>query len=252
MTCEVCHITDRCHRRQFLLKFARDRRTWVRWLYQSRQRYGLTVLNYQVTSNHVHLLVRDGGQGEIARSMQLVAGCTGRAYNSRKRRRGAFWEDFYQATVVDTDEHLARCFTYIDLNMVRAGAVDHPKDWPEAAYHEIQHPPKRYRIIDRKALGELLAVDEANLADVQNEWIAASLTQGKLERDPQWSEALAVGRRAFVERIKEQLGHRARYRRVEEWNGASVLREAAASYRHHSGAEIGGLRRNFGLDADQS
>jgi hypothetical protein len=30
----------------------------------------------------------------------------------------------YHATAVDTDEHLARCFTYIDLNMVRAGVVD--------------------------------------------------------------------------------------------------------------------------------
>jgi len=27
---------------------------------------------------------------------------------------------------------------YIDLNMVRAGAVDHPKDWVWSGYQEIQ------------------------------------------------------------------------------------------------------------------
>jgi len=60
----VWHITERCHRKQFLLKFARDRRAWVRWLFEARKRFGLCVLNYQVTCNHVHLLVQDRNRGE--------------------------------------------------------------------------------------------------------------------------------------------------------------------------------------------
>ena len=82
----VWHITHRCHRKQFLLKLARDRRAWVRWLYAARKRYGLCVLNYTVTSNHIHLLVRDRGNGEIARSLQLVAGRTAQSYNDRRNR----------------------------------------------------------------------------------------------------------------------------------------------------------------------
>ena len=50
----VWHITHRCHRHQFLLKFARDRQACIRWLYQARKRYGLCVLDYAVTSNHIH------------------------------------------------------------------------------------------------------------------------------------------------------------------------------------------------------
>ena len=60
----VWHITHRCHRRQFFLRFACDRRDWVRWLYEARRRFGLCVFDYCVTSNHVHLLVRDQGRGE--------------------------------------------------------------------------------------------------------------------------------------------------------------------------------------------
>ena len=73
----VWHLTHRCHRQQFLLRFAKDRRTWVRWLYVARRRHGLCVLDYTVTSNHIHLVVRDQGRSEIARSMQLIAGRTG-------------------------------------------------------------------------------------------------------------------------------------------------------------------------------
>jgi putative transposase len=235
---QICHITDRCHRKQFLLRFARDRRAWVRWLYRSRKRFGLCVLNYQVTSNHIHLLVRDRGHGEVARSMQLVAGCVARAYNTRKQRRGAYWEDFYHSTVVDTDEHLARCFTYIDLNMVRAGVVDHPRDWQESGYQEIQNPPGRYRIIDRRALAELLAVDERDLDRVQNEWIDLRLGEGELEREGQWSEAVAVGRASFVEGVKDRLGQRARYRQIEENDGTWLLREPSGAYGCNSAGEI--------------
>ena len=68
--------------------------------------------------------------------MQLIAGRTGQDFNRRKRRRGALWEDRYHATAVDTEEHLARCVVCVDLNMVRAGVVRHPRDWEEAGYHE--------------------------------------------------------------------------------------------------------------------
>src|SRR5262245_48475982 len=126
---QVWHLTHRCHRRQFLLKFARDRRLWRAWLYESRRRFGLCVLDYTVTSNHIHLLVRDRDQGEIAASMQLIEGCMGQAYNRRKRRVGAFWADQYHATAVETGAHLASCVVYVDLNMVRAGVVRHPAEW---------------------------------------------------------------------------------------------------------------------------
>ena len=38
--------TCRCHKREFLLKFAKDRRRWLQWLFEARRRYGLSVLNY--------------------------------------------------------------------------------------------------------------------------------------------------------------------------------------------------------------
>jgi hypothetical protein len=42
----VWHITHRCHKKEFLLKFARDRRRWLRWFFEAKKRYGLIVLNY--------------------------------------------------------------------------------------------------------------------------------------------------------------------------------------------------------------
>jgi REP-associated tyrosine transposase len=81
----VWHITHRCHKKEFLLKFGKDRQSWLRWLFEAKKRYGLCVLNYIVTSNHIHLLVLDTGEDVVAKSMQLIAGRTAQEYNQRSR-----------------------------------------------------------------------------------------------------------------------------------------------------------------------
>jgi hypothetical protein len=70
----IWHITHRCHQQAFLLKFSQDRQHYLRWLFDARKRFGLCVLNYMVTSNHVHLLVRDTAPNVISQSIQLIAG----------------------------------------------------------------------------------------------------------------------------------------------------------------------------------
>lgn len=70
----VWHITYRCHQREFLLKFSRDRARWCYWLRQAKRRYGLCIPDYIVTSNHIHLLVKNTDKDVIPRSMQLITG----------------------------------------------------------------------------------------------------------------------------------------------------------------------------------
>lgn len=202
----VWHITHRCHKRQFLLKFAKDRHAWMYWLYQARRRHGLCVLNYVVTSNHIHLLVKDRGGGEIARSMQLISGRVGQQFNRRKSRKGAYWEDRYHATAVQADGHLARCMVYIDLNMVRAGVVEHPSDWTHAGYNEIQLLPERYRCIDVPALTALLGFADADrLRDGLRERVDLTLAQGNLSHQPAWTRSIAVGQREYLDAIEREL-----------------------------------------------
>ena len=119
---------------------------------------------------------------------------------------------------------------YVDLNMVRAGVVSHPRDWEEAGYHEIQRGRGRYRIVDRAALSGLLGVPENRLAGMLEEWIESALANGNASREPKWSEAVAVGRRSFVEEVKRTLGARARYRRIADEDATAVLRDAEAHY----------------------
>lgn len=229
----VWHITHRCHKKEFLLKFARDRRLWQQWLFEARKRYGLSVLNYTVTSNHIHLLVRDNGkQDVISNSMQLIAGRTGQQFNHRKKRKGAYWEDRYHATAVETDKHLIQCLIYIDMNMVRAGVVQHPSEWPFSGYSEIQTPRERYAILDYEGLQELLNVRSMDdLANAYRGLIDHAVLTGNRRREGKWTESIAVGSESYVKATKEKLGIKARSRDIIESDGSYLLRESGMPYK---------------------
>ncbi len=35
----VWHITHRCHKREFLLKFDKDKKRWIHWLFEAKKRF---------------------------------------------------------------------------------------------------------------------------------------------------------------------------------------------------------------------
>jgi putative transposase len=185
------------------------------------------------TSNHIHLLVADNGNQEaISKAMQLVAGRVGQEYNQRKGRKGAFWEDRYHATAIQANDHLIRCLVYIDLNMVRAGVVEHPEEWQHSGYREIQHPRRRNSLIDYPKLMDLIRV--TNLDDLRKahrEWVEDRLANGNPFREDLWTESVAVGDDDYVEEVKDRLGAKAKGRSIIKDGDQYQLRERPLGYR---------------------
>ncbi len=241
----VWHITHRCHKKEFLLRFVRDQRRWLQWLFEAKKRFNLSILNYVVTSNHVHLVLRDGGErGAIPEAMQLVAGRTGQEYNQRKKRGGAFGEDRYHATAVETDSHLMECLVCVDLNMVRAGVVTHPSEWPFCGYNEIQKPRQRYSLIDFEGLMSLFNIKNRDeLRERCSGWLGEAITRQSRGRERRWTESIAVGNEVFVRETKEKLGVRATGREVIGANGSYELRDPEIPYNGHFDPENGDLRQ---------
>ncbi len=211
------HITQRCHNREFLLKFKRDKKRWIELLRQAKKRFDLSIFNYAVTSNHIHLVILDKGLSKsISMAIHFIAGQMAWEYNRRKSRRGAYWEDRYHATAVETEKHLLDCTTYIDLNMVRAGVVNHPEEWEFCGYQEILGYKKRKLLIDQSLLCLYLGIrDPRNLGRFYKAVIDEKIIDGGLERQGKWTEAVAVGSKEFTEKIKKELGQRARNRIVK-------------------------------------
>ena len=71
-------------------------------LFTAKKRYGLVILNYVVTSNHIHLLVYDDkAQDVIPKSMQLIAGRVwSRIQPAKKPQRSFLGKTVIMQTIV--------------------------------------------------------------------------------------------------------------------------------------------------------
>jgi len=205
----------------------------MKWLYEAKLRHGLTIFNFIATSNHVHLLVLDeSGKDAIPKSMQLIAGRTAQEYNRRKNRKGAFWEDRYHATAIEGADYLFRCLVYIDLNMVRAGVVNHPSEWPYGGYQEIQSPRRKCAVVAYETLAEKAGFQSYDsFKKAHREWVNGTLSNGQNSRQSEWTESIAVGSESFASWIQKKLGIRAKGRTIIETMGDGFqLRESEEAY----------------------
>ncbi|MFC1885853.1 transposase [Thermodesulfobacteriota bacterium] len=175
--------------------------------------------------------LRQGWRRNDSKINSAFAGRTGQEYNQRKKRKGAFWEDRYHATAVETGEHLLRCLVYVDLNMVRSGAVSHPEQWSHGGYNEIQRPRRKNILIDYETPGHLSGF--SNFEDFQSahrRWVQSALSDDKVKREDRWTLSIATGSRFFVEAVKMQMCSFATGCRVRKNAEGFELRESRLPY----------------------
>lgn len=75
--------------------------------------------------------------GDLSRFMKDLKQRFSQWYNGQNDRKGTLWEDRFKSVIVEnTHEALLAISAYIDLNPVRAGLVDDPKDYRWSGYGE--------------------------------------------------------------------------------------------------------------------
>ena len=196
------HVTQRCQERRFLLRFKKDRRQYLQRLREAIEKYPVSVLNYMITSNHVHLLVHAGRAAHLSAAMQYVSGCIAQDYNRRKSREGAFWSGRFRPTLIQPGHHFSRCFFYISLNMLRA-AGQVPGEWVGDSHAELTgQAPGPNSIIDREVLFDSL---ECGSPRCFSAWYGATLREelerGSAVREHFWTESAAVGDKLWLDAL---------------------------------------------------
>jgi len=193
------HITHRCHNREFLFRFKKYRRFYLRHLFEMKKRYKIDVLDYIVTSNHVHLLLTAKKGCSISDALRYLHGRVAQYHNLQTGKDGSFWSDRFHSTMIQDGSHLGECLFYIDMNMVRAGAVAHPSDWDACGCNEFHTPKQRFRIINMNRLLQVLAMDDV---ESFRKWhkltLDGLLKRSELKRAEFWTKAYAIGDKEWV------------------------------------------------------
>lgn len=159
-------------------------------------------------------------------------------FNKKHGRRGTLWEDRYRSTLVEGDANaLTMVSSYIDLNPVRAGLVEDPKDYLWSSYgaavagvriavkgvetviaHADQISPK-----GMKAMG-LYRVAMYGTADVGDEHVQKLKRETTAAQGTRYRRGMA---HAVVEKERERAGQLSRWEmlhcRVRYFTAGAVI-----------------------------
>jgi putative transposase len=131
--------------------------------------------------------------------------------------------------MVESGRHLWYCMTYIDLNMVRAGVVKHPREWRWCGYDELVGARSKFLALEKKRILELVGGTSEDLARDYEAALSESLERRRLAREPQWTEAIAVGSEDYVKAIAEKIRARLKVTFRKTNDGASMVCEPVAA-----------------------
>lgn len=128
------HVIQRGNDRQPCFFRDIDRRRYLQDLRELCLAHSCQLHAYVLMTNHVHLLVTPAAAGAISRVMQSLGRRYVRYINDTYVRTGTLWEGRYKSHPVASDEHLLRCYRYIELNPLRARMVNSPADYRWSSY----------------------------------------------------------------------------------------------------------------------
>jgi putative transposase len=128
------HVIQRGNNRQLIFNASADYLYFLELLHENARKFEVAIHAYVLMGNHFHLLATPQTDTSLPQMMQAVGRSYVRYFNDLQKRTGTLWEGRYRSTLIQTDQYLLTCMTYIDLNPVRAGMVSDPKDYPWSSH----------------------------------------------------------------------------------------------------------------------
>jgi putative transposase len=123
------HIIQRGNNRAACFVGDGDRSFYLFHLGRGLNRFDCALHAYCLMTNHVHLLLTPSTQDGCGRLMKHVGQLYSQYVNRTYNRTGGLWEGRFRSCLVQSEAYLLTCYRYIELNPVRAGLVQHPKEY---------------------------------------------------------------------------------------------------------------------------
>ncbi|MCC6210474.1 MAG: transposase [Burkholderiales bacterium] len=165
------HVRQRGHNREQCFFSDADRVVYLGFLAFFARQVGCAIHAYCLMTNHVHLFLTPREETSCASLMKFLGQCYTQHINKTRDRSGSLWEGRYRSCPVADDRYALACYRYIELNPVRAGMVDHARDYrwsshrvnaggmadPMIEPHRAYTGAKDYRALFDFDLDEMLA-----------------------------------------------------------------------------------------------
>ena len=196
----VYHILTRGNNRQEVFKDERDYKKYIEILQRYKDKYKFKLYHYVLMRNHVHLILesieRGGTLAEREKGINLSYA---QYYKKRYKHIGHFWQDRYKSIIISKDDYLLACGSYVELNPVRAGIVEDPKDYKWSSYNVYAYGKKDF-IADEHSIYKGLSRNEAERRKKYREFIKGMIKEKDAMRG-EMSRRVIYGSEDFIDKV---------------------------------------------------
>lgn len=128
------HVVHRGNDRIEIFHDEEDYLMYESLIVKNKIRYDIQFYHYNLMPNHPHMLIEPTIPDSLSKFMKSVNASYTIYHQKRYGNSGHVWQPRFKAIPIETDTYYLRCARYIELNPVRAGLVQHPKDYRWSSY----------------------------------------------------------------------------------------------------------------------
>lgn len=203
------HIVQRGHNRNAVFVADEDYRYYLDNLKEFKEELGIRLYAWCLMTNHIHLVLEPGDDARsISALMKRLAGRQSAYVNKLEKRTGSLWEGRFKASPIQKETYLLACVRYVEMNPVRAGMVQGPRQYDWSSYRErVKVVDRQMLDLDDRYLGLAATEDERikrykqyvrnGTGDSELELLRRSLKRNQL-----------TGGQKFIDEIEERVGIR--------------------------------------------
>lgn len=169
------HVTQRGVRSIDIFSDDDDRQSYLQFIREESDRFGVSFLGWCLMSNHVHLIAVPEREDSLARAIGEAHRRYTRMWNFRAGVRGYLFQGRFSSCVLD-QQHLLAAGRYVERNPVAAAVFDKPQDYPWSSCRYHCRLMERDPLVQARILPEMVGDWPAFIAKFDDE------TAGKIRR----------------------------------------------------------------------
>ncbi|HDQ04050.1 MAG TPA: transposase [Deltaproteobacteria bacterium] len=198
----IYHVLTRGNNRQDIFKDEEDYQKYLEILQKYKEKYDFRLYHYVLMTNHLHLVIEPTERGgELSEIMKGINLSYAQHFKNKYRYIGHFWQDRYKSIIISKDEYLLACGSYVELNPVRAGIVENPKDYRWSSYQANAYG-KQDDLIDQHVIFDNLSQDDVVRKEYRK-FVQEMLKKNKAMRG-EMERRTIYGGHDFIQRVNKK------------------------------------------------
>ncbi|MBN2830858.1 MAG: transposase [Candidatus Omnitrophica bacterium] len=128
------HVFTRGNDRKQIFKKETDYQVFLLIVRRYLAKFGISIINYCLMPNHLHLLVFIETGGELSRFMKAILQVYANYHRKEYGSTGFLYQNRFKSILIKQESYLIECARYVERNPLRAGLVNDIFAWPWSSF----------------------------------------------------------------------------------------------------------------------